>query len=181
MSKLKDVLKNDYDLIIDDTDISLIGENSADSTGDSKIGIKGYCALNNDDNTSSFSFGVAGFSEALKGSSTGTSAGGIFNAAAGGAVAMDVMLGGLKTIGAFANGYTDVQYIKFETTGGVTITCIKNIKCDTTNGAFIVPRLTTTQRDNLTPEEGMIIYNTTLNRFEGRTYIGWRPLNEDIN
>jgi hypothetical protein len=34
-----------------------------------------------------------------------------------------------------------------------------------TTGAFIVPRMTTAQRDALTPVNGMIIYNTTDNKF----------------
>lgn len=34
-----------------------------------------------------------------------------------------------------------------------------------TDGALIVPRMTTTQRDGLTAENGMIIYNTTTNQF----------------
>ena len=34
-----------------------------------------------------------------------------------------------------------------------------------TTGAFIVPRMTTAQRDALTPVNGMIIYNTTTNKF----------------
>jgi hypothetical protein len=36
-----------------------------------------------------------------------------------------------------------------------------------TTGAFIVPRMTTTQRDVFTPVEGMIIYNTTTGTFQG--------------
>jgi hypothetical protein len=36
---------------------------------------------------------------------------------------------------------------------------------NSTTGAFIVPRMTTTQRDALTPVNGMIIYNTTTNQF----------------
>lgn len=38
---------------------------------------------------------------------------------------------------------------------------------DTTTGAIIAPRLTTTQRDALTAEDGMIIYNTTTGQHEG--------------
>jgi len=36
---------------------------------------------------------------------------------------------------------------------------------NSTSGALIVPRMTTTQRDALTPLNGMIIYNTTNNQF----------------
>ncbi len=33
------------------------------------------------------------------------------------------------------------------------------------SGAFIPPRMTTTQRDAMTPTNGMIVYNSTLNKF----------------
>ncbi len=36
-----------------------------------------------------------------------------------------------------------------------------------TTGAFMPPRMTTIQRDALTPLEGMIIYNTSISRFQG--------------
>lgn len=38
-----------------------------------------------------------------------------------------------------------------------------------TTGAVLLPRLTTTQRDALTPAAGMIIYNTTTGTFQGYT------------
>lgn len=43
----------------------------------------------------------------------------------------------------------------------------------TTTGAFIVPRMTTTQRDALTAVNGMIIYNTTTNQFNFRENGAW--------
>lgn len=36
-----------------------------------------------------------------------------------------------------------------------------------TTGAFMPPRMTTSQRDALTPLEGMIIYNTSVSKFQG--------------
>jgi hypothetical protein len=36
---------------------------------------------------------------------------------------------------------------------------------NSTKGALIVPRMTTTQRNALTAVNGMIIYNTTTNQF----------------
>jgi hypothetical protein len=41
------------------------------------------------------------------------------------------------------------------------------LELESTTGALLVPRLTTTQRDALTPVKGMIIYNTTADQFEG--------------
>lgn len=40
-------------------------------------------------------------------------------------------------------------------------------------GAFITNRLTTVQRDALTPVNGMIIYNTSLNKFQGYENGSW--------
>lgn len=45
-----------------------------------------------------------------------------------------------------------------------------------TEGAFMPPRLTTTQRDALTPSNGMFIYNATTNQFEGYENGGWVDL-----
>ncbi|MEK7087203.1 MAG: hypothetical protein AAB958_00680, partial [Patescibacteria group bacterium] len=42
-----------------------------------------------------------------------------------------------------------------------------------TTGAFIVPRMTTAQRDALTAVNGMIIYNTTTNQFNFREDGAW--------
>jgi hypothetical protein len=49
--------------------------------------------------------------------------------------------------------------------GGLTVT--------TTTGALTVPRLTTTERNALTPVDGMIIYNTTDNQFNFRENGSW--------
>jgi len=62
--------------------------------------------------------------------------------------------------------------------GGTTITTEPNtwasVDLQHTNRALILNRLTTTQRDAMTPVEGMMIYNTTTDRVE--TYAGsaWR-------
>lgn len=45
-----------------------------------------------------------------------------------------------------------------------------------TTGALIVPRLTTAQRDALTPVPGMIIYNTTLNKLQCYIAASWDNL-----
>ena len=39
------------------------------------------------------------------------------------------------------------------------------LELDTTTGAIIVPRMTSTQRNELTPVNGMIIFNTSTNQF----------------
>ena len=43
-----------------------------------------------------------------------------------------------------------------------------------TSKAILLPRLTTTQRDALTPVDGMVIYNTTLSLFQFREDGAWR-------
>lgn len=45
-----------------------------------------------------------------------------------------------------------------------------------TTGALLLPRMTTTQRDALTPANGMLIYNTTLNKFQGYENSTWMNL-----
>ena len=43
--------------------------------------------------------------------------------------------------------------------------------------AFSLPRLTTTQRDNLTPQTGFLIYNSTVSKFQGWSGAAWDNLN----
>jgi len=45
-----------------------------------------------------------------------------------------------------------------------------------TTGALLLPRMTTTQRDALTAANGMIIYNSTLNKFQGYENGAWTSL-----
>lgn len=44
------------------------------------------------------------------------------------------------------------------------------LEISSTSGALILPRLSTAERDALTPEEGMVIYNTDLDKFQGYKY-----------
>ncbi len=48
-----------------------------------------------------------------------------------------------------------------------------NTLINTTTGAFSPPRMTETQRDALTPTNGMIVYNTTSDKFQGRAAGAW--------
>lgn len=48
-----------------------------------------------------------------------------------------------------------------------------NIKIEGTNSALTLSRLTTTQRNALTADNGMLIYNTTLNKFQGYENGAW--------
>ena len=41
---------------------------------------------------------------------------------------------------------------------------------NSSNGTLLLPRMTTTQRDLLTPAEGMMIYNLTVKKFQGYGY-----------
>lgn len=43
------------------------------------------------------------------------------------------------------------------------------LEINSTTGALLMPRMTTAQRDALTPVEGMILYNTTVSKFQGYT------------
>lgn len=47
------------------------------------------------------------------------------------------------------------------------------LQIDSTVGAFVLPRMTTTQRDLMTPTNGMRIYNLTTNQFEGYQAGAW--------
>jgi len=66
--------------------------------------------------------------------------------------------------------------------GGISIGTINApsistlIDMSSTTRAPLFPRMTTTQRDALTPLNGMIIYNTTLNKFQGYEANVWGNL-----
>jgi hypothetical protein len=47
---------------------------------------------------------------------------------------------------------------------------------NSTTKALLVPRMTTTQRNVINPSAGMILFNTTLDQFEGVTSTGWHRL-----
>jgi hypothetical protein len=50
------------------------------------------------------------------------------------------------------------------------------LEVKSTTGAILVPRMTTTQKNALTPTNGMILYDTTLNKFQGYESGAWLNL-----
>ncbi len=50
------------------------------------------------------------------------------------------------------------------------------LELSSTTGALLVPRMTTTQRNALTPVNGMIIYNTTTNQMQGHINGAWTAM-----
>ncbi len=60
--------------------------------------------------------------------------------------------------------------------GTAVITTSAILDIDSTAGAVIVPRMTTTQRDALTAANGMILYNTTDNQMQGRINGAWAAM-----
>jgi len=73
--------------------------------------------------------------------------------------AIDV--GGAPTFGAQLDG---LGHLKVGTAGAAATSAV--IDADVTDGAVLFPRLTTAQRNALTPAAGMMIYNTTTSQFE---------------
>ncbi|MDE2021209.1 MAG: hypothetical protein KGJ13_12810 [Patescibacteria group bacterium] len=65
------------------------------------------------------------------------------------------------------------MHISTNGTHRITLTADGSIDMVTTSGACIVPRLTTAQKNSLTAQNGMIIYDTTLNRFQGFENGAW--------
>lgn len=53
------------------------------------------------------------------------------------------------------------------TLGANTINSSAALEISSTTGSLLLPRMTTAQRDQLTPTGGMMIYNTTLKKFQG--------------
>ena len=51
------------------------------------------------------------------------------------------------------------------------------LEINSTNGAFLLPRMTTTQRDALIAVEGMLIFNTDESKFQGFALTNWINLN----
>ncbi len=60
--------------------------------------------------------------------------------------------------------------------GKTTATASAALDLDSTVGSLLIPRMSTTQRDALTPLNGMQIYNSTLNKFQGYENGAWTSL-----
>jgi hypothetical protein len=76
---------------------------------------------------------------------------------------------GLLTFAKCSATYTDYVEIIYVRTNGT-------LDLVSTTGALTTNRLTTAQRNALTPVNGMIIYNTTDNKFQGYENGGWANL-----
>lgn len=86
-----------------------------------------------------------------------------------GALRSSITLNKFGSTHASANiGQIDIEATETRVFGGLTVT--------TTVGAFLPPRMTTTQRDALTPIDGMIIYNTTTGTLNFRKAGVWTAL-----
>lgn len=77
-------------------------------------------------------------------------------------------------------GYNNTTRLIISSTGnigiGTTPTTSARLDIASTTGALLIPRMTTTQRDALTAVNGMLLYNSTLNKFQGYENSAWVDL-----
>lgn len=89
---------------------------------------------------------------------------------------------GIRTASAKTAGLLDQTPIYLTYTGNVSMGNNTNpavsalLDLTSTTGALLLPRMTTTQRDALTAVNGMLIYNSTTNKFNGYENGAWTAL-----
>jgi hypothetical protein len=66
--------------------------------------------------------------------------------------------------------------INYTTSAVTTQTASAALEVNGTTGAVLFPRLTTAQRDALTPTDGMVLYNSTTNKLQVRAAGAWVDL-----
>ncbi len=76
---------------------------------------------------------------------------------------------------------TQVVHMTLTSTGILAIGTVSPsdsaaLQIDSTVGAVLIPRMTSTQRDALTPVNGMILYNSTTDKFQGYQAGSWQNL-----
>ena len=108
----------------------------------------------------------------------------MFGAEPGATIANGVVPGVVSLV-ATPDGGTSWSGLSINSTGqlcvGGTLTPAAGVALDVTGNATVTGytkfgNLTTVQRDALTPTAGMVIYNTTDNKFQGRTGAAWVDL-----
>mgnify|MGYP003335912253 CR=1 FL=1 len=67
----------------------------------------------------------------------------------------------------------DITVAGVASIGNTTITANTVLSLTSTTGALLLPRMSTTQRDAMTAVNGMLIYNTTVNKFQGYGAGAW--------
>jgi len=81
----------------------------------------------------------------------------------------------------FTNGLFSSERMRITGAGNVGIGTVSPavsalLELASTTGALLITRLTTTQRDALTPVDGMIIYNSTTSKLQGYEASAWRDI-----
>lgn len=81
------------------------------------------------------------------------------------------VVGGLLTL--LMDGTGSIPRISI---GGLPVNASALLELNSTGGALLISRMTTTQRDALTPVNGMVLYNSTTNKFQGYENGAWANL-----
>ena len=79
-------------------------------------------------------------------------------------------------IGGLISGDISTKRVRIGGTATDALLASACLELKSTTGALIVPRMTTTERGNMTAVNGMIVYSTTNNRFEGYANGSWGAL-----